>query len=82
MTPFNQRSATTGPHQPADAIAKPAINRVRSGYCEMPGLALTTDQARRLFGMSARSCQQALDQLVQDGFLRNTRGVYNRTGQA
>ncbi|MCC6992842.1 MAG: hypothetical protein IT181_27815 [Acidobacteria bacterium] len=67
---------------PPDAIARPAIARVRSEFLEMPNLALTTDQARRLFGMPSRLCEHVLDQLVVEGFLRLRRGAYTVVGQA
>lgn len=67
---------------PRAAVARPAADLVRSEFREMPGLTLTADQARRLFGLPARLCEHVLGQLVQEGFLRVRRGSYSRTGQA
>jgi hypothetical protein len=48
-------------------------SRIRGEYNEMPGLRLTPAQARRLWGLDATTCQAAIDDLVQAGFLRRTR---------
>lgn len=48
------------------------IRLIRSEYLEMPGLRLTTAQGQRLFGLEATVCAQALEFLVQSGFLRRT----------
>ncbi len=84
MPSLNSRRHTVDPHMPlpADAIARPAIERVRAEFLEMPGLSLTGDQARRLFGLPTRVCEHVLDQLVADGFLRLRRGAFTRLGQA
>ena len=47
--------------------------RVRAEYREMPGLNLTRDQARRLWGLDAATCDQLLEYLVDSGFLVCTR---------
>jgi predicted transcriptional regulator of viral defense system len=53
--------------------------RVRAEYLEMPGLCLTVDQARRLWGLDAADCHAVLHRLVAQGFLtRSTRGMYLR----
>ena len=84
MPTLNSRRTTIDPLMPLppDAIARPAIERVRSEFLEMPGLALTADQARRLFGMPERLCGHVLDRLVSDGVLRVRRGAYTLVGQA
>jgi hypothetical protein len=46
------------------------LDRVRSEYMEMPGLTLTTAQARRLWNLDERICRQLLLALLQSGFLR------------
>ena len=38
----------------------------------MPGLRLTAVQARRLFGLSATTCDMVLDDLLKSGFLSRT----------
>jgi two-component system, cell cycle response regulator DivK len=53
------------------------LRRVRSEYCEMPGLSLTIDQARRLWSVDANACQVWFDALVTEGFLRRlANGAY------
>jgi hypothetical protein len=39
------------------------LKRIRAEYLEMPGLALTLEQARRLCGVERTLCQQVLDLL-------------------
>jgi len=51
--------------------------RIRSEYREMPGLRLKPDQAMRLWSLDRSTCLQALDDLVQRGFLqRDDTGRY------
>jgi hypothetical protein len=53
--------------------------RIYSEYLEMPGLRLTSAQAQRLMGVEAAVCIDALDLLVDAGFLRlTTTGQYVR----
>ena len=48
-------------------------------YREMPGLCLHLPQAARLFGVSVRTCQTVLDELVKTGQLhRMEDGQYRR----
>lgn len=84
MPTLNSRRMTVDPLMPlpADAVARPAIERVRAEFLEMPCLALTADQARRLFGLPTRLCEHVLDELVTGGFLRVRGGAYSRVGQA
>ena len=56
-----------------DAIEAHLIERVLGEYREMPGLALTVDQARRLWGCDAMSCRRVADVLVERRVLRWTR---------
>jgi DNA-binding GntR family transcriptional regulator len=54
--------------------------RIRGDYREMPGLSLSPDQARRLWGLDERTCREALTALVESGFLRRTpKGTFVRT---
>ncbi|MGE0464607.1 MAG: hypothetical protein AB7Q16_24835 [Vicinamibacterales bacterium] len=56
-----------------------AVARVRSEFLEMPGLCLTFEQARRLWGFDDSDCAEVLRHLVSEGFLRFTaRGAYLR----
>jgi hypothetical protein len=52
--------------------------RAYSEFVEMPGLRLTVAQAGRLLGADQTSCVQALDVLVDAGFLRRTGEAYGR----
>jgi hypothetical protein len=54
---------------------------VQSEYLEMPGLALTEAQARRLWNLDGGTCQLVLSTLVEQGFLkRSPLGAYVRAG--
>ena len=45
-------------------------DRVRSEYLEMPGLALTKWQMRRVWHFDATVCDAVVDALVTSGFLK------------
>jgi hypothetical protein len=69
---------TTGP-------AHQLLGRIRAEYAEMPGLSLTADQAKRLFGMldaERTICQALLERLVDEGFLARTRAGQYRLRSA
>ena len=56
-----------------------AIELIRMEYLEMPGMALTGDQARRLWSLPADLCQRALEDLLESRFLTlNRNGAYVR----
>jgi hypothetical protein len=53
--------------------------RIRGEYLEMPGLALTIEQAARLWSLERGACESALGALVELGFLQLDRdGRYLR----
>ena len=53
------------------------VSATLESYKEMPGLTLFVPQAALLFGVSTRTCQLMLDDLVNDRRLRrDTRGQY------
>jgi hypothetical protein len=54
------------------------IERVRGEFNEMPGLRLTPEQAARLWGLDAPSCNQVLRTLVSTSFLRWSGGCVVR----
>jgi hypothetical protein len=55
------------------------IRRVRGEYLEMPGLRLTSEQARRLWGLDSHTCQKLLRTLTRAQFLTLTAdGHYRR----
>jgi hypothetical protein len=45
------------------------INRVRMEFLEMPGLALTLEQASRLWNLDRHECRRILHELVNERFL-------------
>ena len=64
----------------ATAIDDRIVQRVCAEFLEMPGLQLTFEQARRLWGLDETTCRAVLDFLVQSRFLCGTRhGTYSRT---
>ena len=56
-----------------DSIDAGLVDRVLGEYREMPGLALTIEQARRLWGCDAVTCQRIVDVLVERHVLRWSR---------
>jgi hypothetical protein len=59
-------------------VSPDVVERVRMEYLEMPGLALTSRQARRLFNLDAGVCEDVLAQLVREQFLsRSISGVFS-----
>jgi predicted transcriptional regulator of viral defense system len=50
------------------------VNAVKREYDEMPGLALTVEQAQRLWALEPRMCRAALGRLVDVGYLCRTEG--------
>jgi hypothetical protein len=55
------------------------LRRVQGEFLEMPGLRLTTPQARRLWGLDAALCDALLGALVDANFLFRTRdGAFMR----
>lgn len=46
--------------------------RVRSEYDEMPGLRLTSAQARRLWNLNRAECDAVLSALIEERILRRT----------
>ncbi|HZT76103.1 MAG TPA: hypothetical protein VFA27_05560 [Vicinamibacterales bacterium] len=55
------------------------LERIRGEFLEMPGLTLTSPQAKRLLGLDEHMCHRLLDRLVEVRFLRRTfTGAYVR----
>jgi hypothetical protein len=46
---------------------------VRAEYLEVPGLDLTRDQVRRLWGLDQQTCDSLLAALLESRFLKRTR---------
>ena len=53
----------------ATTLGTRLLQRVRGEFLEMPGLRLTFQQARRLWGLDEETCACLLDILVAGGFL-------------
>jgi hypothetical protein len=49
------------------------VRRIRGEFLEMPGLRLTSDQARRLWRLDETACDAVLGALVDARFLAKTR---------
>ena len=60
-------------------VAAHILQRIKSEYIEMPGLALRPEQVQRLCGVDGASCQTVLEALVETGFLsKRSDGAYAR----
>jgi hypothetical protein len=69
----------TIPRSPAETASFPSLARIRAEYLEMPGLALTLNQAARLWGSDCTVVEPLLRTLVDSGFLwRTDNGQYVR----
>jgi hypothetical protein len=61
------------------SIDQRVLERLRGEYLEMPGLNLTSEQVQRLCGIEPTVCQQVLEALVEESFLRlSSDGTYAR----
>lgn len=60
----------------AVSVCEPGVagwmERVRAEYWEMPGLALTKAQIRRMWGIGPEECDELVGALLSAGFLRRT----------
>lgn len=81
-----QPPAGTGPvpdtsrMEDLDASDRPAaIDRIRTEFAALPGLALTIEQARLVFDLDRSGVERILDALVVEGFLQRTaQGTFRR----
>jgi hypothetical protein len=64
---------TIGGEAPRRTIDAALLRRIQGEFSEMPGLSVTADQAKRLWGMSEDDCRSVLAALVETGFLTSTR---------
>jgi hypothetical protein len=64
----------------ASRLTDALLQRVCGEFLEMPGLRLTSQQARRLFGLDEPTCREVLDFLVDARFLARPErdGAYSR----
>ena len=56
----------------SEEVAHDWVALPRAEYLEMPGLALSKSQARRLWGLDGDTCDVLLDDMVNAHFLRKT----------
>ena len=64
-------------------VSEDALRRAQGEFLEMPGLRLTSAQARRLWGLDAQACDVLLGALVETKFLFKTRdGAFMRAESA
>jgi hypothetical protein len=56
-----------------DPVDARLIQRISGEFREMPGLALTLPQARRLWGCDSDTCSRVIEALVAEGILRWSR---------
>ena len=69
------------PDVSSDVLNTELLRRIASEYLEMPGLALSIQQAERLWGLEHAIAVSAMNALVLEGFLRVTStGVFVRAG--
>ena len=62
-----------------EGIESSLMHRIRMEYLEMPGLALTRQQASRFWNIDAVLCDRILSELVHERFLaRATSGSFLR----
>ncbi len=60
-------------------VGRELLNRIQMEYIEMPGLALTSRQAGRLWNLEPSLCEHLLAILVEQRFLaRSKEGMYLR----
>ena len=68
---------------PELTLTEDVLRRVQGEFLEMPGLRLTEQQARRLWGLDPESCSTLLGALVDAKFLFRTRdGSFMRVEHA
>jgi hypothetical protein len=74
--PLVRRQSASEPPTRIDAL----VQRVRATYVERIGLALTVEEAQRLWQLGQTECEALLTAFVDAGFLRRTRGgVFTRS---
>lgn len=52
------------------------VTRIQEAYLEMPGLALTLDEARRRFRIDLATCRALFDLFLETGVLKTGRDGY------
>jgi hypothetical protein len=73
---LNPAASSPGHSRVTDAL----LQRICGEFLEMPGLRLTSPQARRLWGLDEPTCREVLDFLVDARFLArpDRDGAYSR----
>ena len=68
------------PRRLSEPLLETILTRVRGEFDEMPGLQLTSTQARSLLGLPELASGWVLERLTKDGFLfRTADGTYRRS---
>jgi hypothetical protein len=76
MTQISQSAAASWISTPDPRALE---DRVKGEFLEMPGLCLAPGQAARLWAVDRETCERVLRQLVEAGFLWQTReGLFLR----
>jgi CheY-like chemotaxis protein len=74
--PIPRRPPLSGSTEPFGGTA---AARVRNEYAALPGLSLTSEQARLVFDLDREMCEHILHALVAEGFLaRTSQGAFKR----
>jgi hypothetical protein len=61
-------------------ISSNLLSVIRGEYREMPGMRLTRAQFQRLWALDEAECEQAVRELIADGFLgEDVSGRFHRT---
>lgn len=55
-------------------LSEQLLRRICNEFIEMPGLRLTREQAQRLWGLDAPTCDASLNYLVESKFLTELEG--------
>ena len=80
--PFSQEATTMDPEDlrfDTRSAIEALTARVRAEFDESPGLRITEQQLRRLFGLDPETCPGILEALVRSGFLfRDSPGRYSK----
>ena len=80
--PIDSLERSSAPQARVTSAASLLLQRIENEYREMPGLILTEDQAKRLWGIDGTTCRRVLAALLERRFLRRTAaGAYVRASR-
>jgi hypothetical protein len=69
---FNAAATSRRPVVAQEQVRSEWLKRIRAEYVELPGLALTEPQFRRLWGLDSATSRAMIDELVRSGFLKQS----------